>query len=123
MMAGMDTVEREALLDAPAPEVWEAITDPAHIGDWFGAEADGPLDAGEVVVFRSSDGTERRAYVEDVQPERRVTFRWLGTTDTSRVEITCEPVGDATLLRITERRIEAATTPTPTIGFRSHAMA
>jgi uncharacterized protein YndB with AHSA1/START domain len=115
----MEDVEREVHLDAEPSEVWDALTDADRLGDWFGADVDGEPRSGEILRFRSPDGEERRALVERVEPVRRLTFRWLD--EPSRVDITIEEAPDGTVLRVVERRIDAAVTPTPQIGF--HALA
>ncbi|MEX0875104.1 MAG: SRPBCC domain-containing protein [Actinomycetota bacterium] len=127
----MSDVEREVLIPAPADEVWSALTDPEQLGEWFGAEVEGDLEPGDVTVFHFPDGTRRRALVEQMEPPRRLGFRWLpyetGTDgvvrerEGSRVEIDCDEIGDATIVRVVERRVEAAVDPFPTIGFRSLA--
>jgi hypothetical protein len=50
-------------------------------------------------------------------------FRWLPTDDdpSSRVIIDVEPLGDDSLVRVTERRIEPAVTHSPQIGFEALA--
>lgn len=124
----MNSVDRDLVLPAAPEDVWEALTDPERLGEWFGADVSGELQTGEVTAFRMPDGTERRALVETVDPPRRLVFRWLPyerdasgelrERETSRVEIDCVPVSDGTRLRVVETRVEAAVTPIPRIGFR-----
>lgn len=110
----MEHITRETVLDADPADVWEAVTE--QLGDWFGAEVSGELGPGEPLRFRSPDGTERRAVVERVDPPRELVFRWLD--DPSRVAITIEDTPDGSIVRVVERRIEAAVSPVPSIGFR-----
>lgn len=119
----MTDVEREILLPDPASDVWEAITDPGSLGDWFGAALDGELVPGEVARFRWPDGAERRALVETVAAPRRLAFRWLPDEDgsVSRVEIEIDETQDGTRVRVTETKMEAAVSPSQRIGFRSLA--
>lgn len=121
----MDDVAREAYLDADPAEVWEAVTEPERLGDWFGAAVEGDVAQGEVLRFTAPDGTERRAVVERADPQRALVFRWLPTDDdpSSRVAITIVEVPDGTVLRVVETRIEAAVSPSPRIGFRALARA
>ena len=118
----MSDVRREVFLPADADDVWSAIAEPDELGDWFGADVDGDLEKGEVATFRFPDGTERRAVVEEVDPPRRMTFRWLGD-DPSRVTIEIDEVPDGAVVRVVERQVEAAVTPSPQIGFRPLARA
>ena len=68
-------VEREVLLDAPPEEVWEALTDPEQLEEWFANEVEFDVERGG--VFRWDDGDVRYAVVEEVDPPRRFGFRWL----------------------------------------------
>ncbi len=118
-------VERQVVLPATPEEVWEEVADPERLGDWFGAEVDGEIAPGEPVRFTSPDGNERRAVVERVEPERRLTFRWLPVDDeeASRVDITLDEIPDGTILRVVERQIDSAVSPAPRIGFKALARA
>src|SRR5439155_698749 len=83
-------------------EVWPALTHSDQVSVWFGADV--ALDArpGGRGVFRWPDGTERHAVVEEVEPERKLSFRWLPFQRTAwgdvepipstRVEITLDEV-------------------------------
>lgn len=116
----MEDVARETFLDADPAEVWEALTKPERLGEWFGAEVEGDVAEGEILRFALPDGTERRAMVERTDPEHALVFRWLPTEQESpsRVAITIVEVPDGALLRVVETRIEAAVSPLPRIGFR-----
>ena len=81
-------VEREITLDAPPEEVWEALTDPEQLEEWFANDVELALEPGGDGVFRWDDGEERHALVEEVDPERRFVFTW----DDSRVVIELEPI-------------------------------
>ncbi len=52
-------VTREVVLEAPLDEVWDALTDPAQLEEWF-----------------SEDGEERELVVEEVETRRRVAYTW-----------------------------------------------
>src|SRR5262245_34817376 len=109
----MDVIEREVVLPASPAEVWPALTDAEEISAWFGADAELEVVPGGPAVFRWPDGTERRAVVEAVEPERRLAFRWLPferTADgavvvvpSTRVEITLNEVAGGTRVRVLER--------------------
>lgn len=104
----MDDVTREVVLDAPPDEVWEVVTSPDQLGEWFG-EPDGTVAPGEIVRFTTSDGGVRRALIERMDEPRELAFRWLpsATEPPSRVDITIAPYGDGSVLRVTEWRSEA----------------
>ena len=74
-------VTREVVLEAPLDEVWEAVTDPDQVDEWF-----------------SEDGVERELVVEEVETGRRVAYTW----EEGAVAIELEKVGDGTRVVVTE---------------------
>jgi len=74
-------VTREVVLEAPLDEVWEAVTDPDQVDEWF-----------------SEDGVERELVVEEVETGRRVDYTW----EEGAVAIELEEVGDGTRVVVTE---------------------
>jgi uncharacterized protein YndB with AHSA1/START domain len=119
-MDGVDAVERDLILPASPDEVWEELTDPERLGEWFGAEVDGDVQTGESVRFTWPDGSQRRAVFERVEEPRRLVFRWVPSDDdpASRVEIEIDEDADGSAVRVIERQIEAAVSTRPRIGFR-----
>ncbi len=73
----MATVEREITIPATPAEVWPAVTRSDEVSLWFGADVELDVRPGGRGVFRWPDGTERHAVVEEVEPEHRLSFRWL----------------------------------------------
>ncbi len=118
----MDDVTREVALDAPPDEVWDVVTSPDQLTEWFG-EPDGNVAPGEVVRFTSADGSVRRALIERMDEPRELTFRWLpsATAPPSRVDITIDRCGEGSVLRVTEWRFDASISAEPRIGFRALA--
>jgi uncharacterized protein YndB with AHSA1/START domain len=92
-------VTREIELPAPPAEVWEALTDPRRLEEWFATEVELDPAPGGHGLFRWADGEERHAIVEEVDPERRFTFAW---DDEGRVEIELEEVDGGTRVLVTE---------------------
>ena len=74
-------VTREIVLDAPVEEVWDALTDPEQLEEWF-----------------SEDGEERELVVEEVETRRRVAY----TCEEGRVAIEVEEVETGTRVVVTE---------------------
>jgi uncharacterized protein YndB with AHSA1/START domain len=121
----MSVVEREVTVPAPPAEVWPAVTRSPEVSAWFGADVELDVRPGGRGVVRWPDGAERHVVVEDVEPERRLAFRWLpfqrtaeGDTVTlpaTRVEITLDPVPEGTRVRVVERPAFAMRT---TLGGR-----
>lgn len=113
-------VERSVELDAPSDEVWSALTEDEALSDWF--EADVSLDVvpGGDGRFAHPDGEVRRALVEEVEPGRRLAFRWWtdGDDDGAITSVCFEltPLERGTRLVVTER---ALLLPTPTTAVAS----
>jgi uncharacterized protein YndB with AHSA1/START domain len=108
----MDTVEREVTVSATPAQVWPAVTQSDEISAWFGADAELDVEPGGRGVFRWADGTERHVVVEEVEPARRLCFRWLPfqrtalgevvTLPSTRVEITLDEIPEGTRVRVVE---------------------
>jgi uncharacterized protein YndB with AHSA1/START domain len=96
-------VRREIVLEAPREEVWEAVTDPERLEEWFANGVEIELEPGGRGCFRWDDGTVRHAVVEEVEAERRLAFRWWeDEEEPSSVEVVLEDAPDGTLLTVTE---------------------
>lgn len=91
-------VRREITVPAPVEEVWSALTEPERLETWFANDVALELEPGGTGTFRWDDGEERRAVVEEVDPERRLAFSW----DESRVEIELVEVEAGTRVLVTE---------------------
>jgi uncharacterized protein YndB with AHSA1/START domain len=98
---------KEITINAPPDAVFEYLIDPEKMVEWMGTEALlQPVPGGEYRVICGGLNPSAGEFVEVVQNERVVfTFGWdvpnhpipAGST---RVEITLEPVGNSTLLRL-----------------------
>jgi uncharacterized protein YndB with AHSA1/START domain len=103
-------VQREVRIQASPQTVFAFLTDPAKMVRWMGTQA--TLDPNPGGVYHVNvTGRERvRGQVVEVVANTRLVFTW-GWEDgmfpvppgTSTVEITLEPDGDGTLLRLTHR--------------------
>lgn len=74
-------VTREVVVEAPAEEVWDALTDPDRLDEWF-----------------SEDGETRELRIEEVEAGRRVAYTW----EDGEVAIELEEVDGATRVLVTE---------------------
>jgi uncharacterized protein YndB with AHSA1/START domain len=106
-----DRITREVKVDAPADVVWGALTDPVELAAWFGADAEVDLRVGGAIRFRWPDGSERRGLVIDLDPPRRLAFRWrelragatgLVAADATVVAFTLDPDDRGTRVTVTE---------------------
>jgi uncharacterized protein YndB with AHSA1/START domain len=69
------------VLEAPVEEVWDALTDPDRLEEWF-----------------TEDGEQRELVVEELETGRRVAYSW----EEGRVAIEVEEVDDGTRVVVTE---------------------
>jgi uncharacterized protein YndB with AHSA1/START domain len=101
-------VEREIVFPEESPaEVWEALTEPERLEEWFSTEAELDPRPGGAGVFRWGDGDERRATVREAAEQERLVLEW--DDDGGRVVIELEQVDDGTLLRVVESTPEFGT--------------
>ena len=91
-------VTRELELDAPPDEVWEALTDPGELSEWFANDVELDAEPGGEGVFRWDDGEVRYAVVEEVVPLERFAFTW----EESRVVIELEEIPFGTRVTVVE---------------------
>jgi uncharacterized protein YndB with AHSA1/START domain len=92
-------IRKEIVLPAPRDDVWDALTDPARLEDWFANEVDVDLRPGGGLSFRWSNGEERHATVTGVEPARRLAFEW---DEEGAVEFTLADDADGTRLTVVE---------------------
>lgn len=92
-------IRREIVLPAPREEVWEALTEPDRLADWFANDVDLDLRPGGGASFRWSNGESRTATVTEVDPERRLAFEW---DDEGVVAFTLDDDPDGTRLTVVE---------------------
>jgi uncharacterized protein YndB with AHSA1/START domain len=111
----MAAIQREVIFEAPLEEVWQALTRPERLREWFANDVELDVRPGGAGVFRWDDGSLRHAVVEDVEEERRLAFRWSDEDGSeSRVELALEEAADGTRLTVTE---------TATAGPQANALA
>ena len=99
-------VEREIVFPASPAEVWEALTEPGRLEEWFASEAELDARPGGEGVFRWGDGEERRAVVREAEPEERLVLDW---EDEGRVVVELEEVDGGTRVRVVEQSPEWGT--------------
>jgi uncharacterized protein YndB with AHSA1/START domain len=92
-------IRKEIVLPAPREEVWEALTAPERLEDWFANDVQLDLRPGGGASFRWSNGEERHATVTDVEHERRLAFEW---DDDGEVTFTLDDDVDGTRLTVVE---------------------
>lgn len=123
-----DRIEKQASLDAPIARVWDAISDSAKFGSWFGMRVDGPFVAGatvrgQIIETQVDDvvAAQQRPYVGApvtlwivaVEPLHRLAFRWNPLPGdefaelTTLVEFTLSERAGSTVVDIVESGFDA----------------
>ncbi|HZD87640.1 MAG TPA: SRPBCC domain-containing protein, partial [Gaiellaceae bacterium] len=69
-------VEREIVVPEEPDEVWEALTRPERLEEWFATEAELDARPGGEGVFRWGDGEERHAVVREAEEAERLVLDW-----------------------------------------------
>jgi uncharacterized protein YndB with AHSA1/START domain len=92
-------VEREIVVPEPPEEVWEALTDPERLEEWFATEVELDARPGGEGVFRWGDGEERHAVVREADEPHRLVLDW---DDGGEVVVELAEAPDGTLVRVVE---------------------
>jgi uncharacterized protein YndB with AHSA1/START domain len=92
-------VRKEIVFPSPREEVWEALTDPERLEDWFANEVELDLREGGEATFVLDTGEERRATVTEVERAERLAFEW---EDEGEVEFELADDPDGTRLTVVE---------------------
>ena len=95
---------REVVFPAPPDEVWEALTEPERLEEWFANDVELDVRPGGAGVFRWDDGEERHAVVREAEPGERLVLDW---DEDGEVAFTLEEVPEGTRLLVRE------TSPSP----------
>ncbi|MGW4894801.1 SRPBCC family protein [Kitasatospora sp. NPDC004240] len=108
------SIEREIHVDATPEVVYEVISTPEHLREWWPDEAELKPTAGATGVITFGDGSSPDANVAPVtvveaDPPRRFSFRWVygadeAATPANSLLVTFDlvPSGAGTLLRFSE---------------------
>ena len=107
-------IEREIHIDASPEIVYAVISRPEHLREWWPDEADLDPVVGATGLITFGEGSTPETHVEAVtvveaEPHRRFAFRWVyppsepaALGNSLLVTFDLVPVGDGTLLRLTE---------------------
>jgi uncharacterized protein YndB with AHSA1/START domain len=109
----LGALEREIYVEASPEVVFDVVSNPAHVQQWWPDEASYEAVAGSTgaIVFgdRDAGGAVASFTVVDVHPPRRFSFRWTHPEGEPAAEgnsllVTFEltPSGGGTLLKMTE---------------------
>ncbi|HEY0001530.1 MAG TPA: SRPBCC family protein, partial [Actinoplanes sp.] len=126
-------IERETFIKAPVERVWAVITEPAHVGSWFGQGEPLEIDLRPGGIMRLDHGQYGvfPTVFTAVEPPRHLAYRWASgfpgevadETNSTLVEFFLEPQDDGTRLIVTETGFAGLTVPAgreETAGYDSH---
>ena len=99
-------VTREIVFPESPGEIWEALTEPDRLEEWFANDVELDPRPGGDGIFRWDDGAERRATVVVAEPGERLVLDW---DDEGEVEFTLEEVEEGTRLLVRESTTEFST--------------
>ena len=92
-------VEREIVFPVEPDELWEALTNPDRLEEWFANDVELDPREGGAGIFRWENGEERHATVREVVPGEKLVLDW---DDEGAVEFDLEQVPDGTRLVVRE---------------------
>jgi uncharacterized protein YndB with AHSA1/START domain len=107
-------IEREIVVPEEPDEVWESLTDPERLEEWFASDVELDARPGGEGIFRWGDGDERRAVVRELEESERLVLDW---DDGGSVAIELEPVVDGTRVHVVESSPDFA----PAFEMRAYA--
>jgi uncharacterized protein YndB with AHSA1/START domain len=95
-MTDTDRIEKEIQLRAPKARVWQAISDSAEFGTWFGMKFDAPFMIGSTVHGQiTSPGYEHLVIemkIETIEPQDVFAYRWHPNAMDTAVDYSKEPM-------------------------------
>jgi uncharacterized protein YndB with AHSA1/START domain len=110
-----EQIEREVMVAAPIERVWAVVTQPEHVGSWFGdAGAEIDLRPGGAMTITWAQHGISHAMVERVEPPHVFAYRWARPShqevregNSTLVEFTLAADGEQTRLRVVESGFRA----------------
>lgn len=127
-----DRIEKKVLLQSTRERVWNAVSDAAQFGRWFGVAFDGPfvertrvtgrivpttVDADVAAQQKAFEGIPFEFWIERIEPMRRISFRWhpfaiepgvdYSSEPTTLIEFELADAAGGILLTITESGFDA----------------
>ncbi|MFI6704409.1 SRPBCC family protein [Streptomyces sp. NPDC050509] len=110
--ASDDRVEREVSIAAPPERVWAVLTEPEHVGSWFGQGEPTAVDLrpGGIMFLDHGQYGQFRTTIVKVDPPHHFSYRWASAYpgevaeegNSTLVEFTLTPEGEGTRLRVVE---------------------
>lgn len=107
-----DKIEREIIINAPKERIYEAITDPKKVIQWFPETLEGKYEVGESPIFGFGEHGRNQVYIVDAKPHEYFAYRWVPganhfigdvlSVPNTLVEFRIEESGDSCKVTLTE---------------------
>ncbi|MEU9604590.1 SRPBCC family protein [Streptomyces sp. NPDC048057] len=125
-----DRIEKEITIAASPERVWAVLTEPKHVGNWFGQGEPTPVDlrpGGTMLLDHGEYGTFPTTIVE-VDPPHRFVYRWAAAHpgeqavegNSTLVEFTLVPDGEGTHLTVVETGFTTLDVPADSVETASY---
>jgi uncharacterized protein YndB with AHSA1/START domain len=128
-----DRIERDTFVEASVERVWAVITEPKHVGVWFGSGEPAEIDLRPGGIMRLDHGEYGvfPTLIVAVEAPRYLAYRWASAFpgevaeegNSTLVEFFLEPEAEGVRLRVVETGFAALTIPAEregTAGYDSH---
>jgi uncharacterized protein YndB with AHSA1/START domain len=129
-----DRIEREIVISAPVSRVWSVVTEPGHVGVWFGTGDPAEIDLrpGGIMRFDHGEYGQFPTRIVKVDPPHYLSYRWASgypgevatENNSTLVEFFLEPDAAGTRLRVVESGFDTVRIPAGrerTAGYESHS--
>lgn len=127
---GRNRIEREISIAAPVERVWAVLTEPEHVGSWFGQGEPTPVNLrpGGIMHLDHGAGRQFPTTIVTVEPPHRFSYRWASgfpgevavEGNSTLVEFTLTPEGEGTRLRVVETGFADLDIPAETAAGASY---
>ena len=74
-MVSVDKINRSMFLPANRDRVWQAITQPEELCQWFAQECEFTLEIGSDIILKWDNRAISRGVIEVIDPPIRFSFR------------------------------------------------
>lgn len=130
-----DRIERTVHIEATADRVWDIVTQPEHIGRWFGPGTPASVDLrpdGVMVIEPGPPGEKYLCRIVKVDPPHYFSYRWASAfpevladeTNSTLVEFQLAAEGATTRLTVCESGFATLKIPAdrePFASYESHS--
>jgi uncharacterized protein YndB with AHSA1/START domain len=129
-----DRIEREITIAAPVERVWAVLTEPEHVGKWFGQGPPARIDLrpGGIMYLDHGQYGQFPTRIEKVDPPHYFAYRWASAYpgqeatehNSTLVEFTLTPDSDGTRLHLAESgfaTLEVPEVTRATASYESHS--